>query len=167
MPELERWVLHRLAELDEVVREGYARMISKACSARSFISRRLICRRSTSISARTRCIAMATRCAPRGAHGAGHSVPPPDHMAGADAGVHDGRGLAGAVPGRGSSVHLQDFPETPTTGGRCVGGEMGDRARVRRVVTAALEVQRRDKVIGASLEAAPSVHVRMPMCWRR
>ena len=30
----------------------------------------------------------------------------------------------------------------------------------RRVVTAALEVQRRDKVIGASLEAAPVVHVR-------
>jgi len=24
MPELERWVLHRLAELDETVREGYA-----------------------------------------------------------------------------------------------------------------------------------------------
>jgi isoleucyl-tRNA synthetase len=28
------------------------------------------------------------------------------------------------------------------------------------VVTAALEIQRRDKVIGASLEAAPVVHVR-------
>ena len=32
--------------------------------------------------------------------------------------------------------------------------------RARRVVTAALEVQRTDKVIGASLEAAPTVHVR-------
>ena len=32
----------------------------------------------------------------------------------------------------------------------------------RRVVTAALEVQRADKVIGASLEAAPVVHVRDP-----
>ncbi len=31
--------------------------------------------------------------------------------------------------------------------------------RVRRVVTAALEVERREKVIGASLEAAPVVHV--------
>ena len=31
--------------------------------------------------------------------------------------------------------------------------------RVRRVVTGALEVARRDKVIGASLEAAPVVHV--------
>jgi isoleucyl-tRNA synthetase len=31
--------------------------------------------------------------------------------------------------------------------------------RARRVVTAALEVQRQDKVIGASLEAAPVVHV--------
>ncbi|HHL20351.1 MAG TPA: isoleucine--tRNA ligase, partial [Aliiroseovarius sp.] len=34
--------------------------------------------------------------------------------------------------------------------------------RARRVVTAALEVARRDKVIGASLEAAPVVHVRDP-----
>jgi isoleucyl-tRNA synthetase len=31
--------------------------------------------------------------------------------------------------------------------------------RVRRVVTAALEIQRTAKVIGASLEAAPVVHV--------
>jgi len=33
---------------------------------------------------------------------------------------------------------------------------------VRRAVTAALEVQRTDKVIGASLEAAPVVHVNDP-----
>jgi isoleucyl-tRNA synthetase len=38
---------------------------------------------------------------------------------------------------------------------------VGIRA-ARRAVTAALEVQRRDKVIGASLEAAPVVHVRDP-----
>ena len=31
--------------------------------------------------------------------------------------------------------------------------------RVRRVVTSALEIQRQDKVIGASLEAAPVVHI--------
>ncbi|HEU0221606.1 MAG TPA: zinc finger domain-containing protein, partial [Paracoccaceae bacterium] len=31
--------------------------------------------------------------------------------------------------------------------------------RVRRVVTGALEIERRDKRIGASLEAAPVVHV--------
>ena len=30
---------------------------------------------------------------------------------------------------------------------------------MRRVVTAALEIQRQDKVIGASLEAAPVVHI--------
>ena len=34
-----------------------------------------------------------------------------------------------------------------------------DIRRVRSVVTGALEVQRRDKVIGASLEAAPIVYV--------
>jgi hypothetical protein len=32
------------------------------------------------------------------------------------------------------------------------------------VVTAALESSARDKVIGASLEAAPVVHVEMPGC---
>ena len=31
--------------------------------------------------------------------------------------------------------------------------------KVRRVVTGALEIQRTEKVIGASLEAAPTVHV--------
>ena len=63
-------------------------------------------------------------------------------------------------PGEDCSVHLQDIPETP--------GDWRDDAlaakwaqvrRARRVVTAALEVQRTEKVIGASLEAAPVVHV--------
>jgi isoleucyl-tRNA synthetase len=67
------------------------------------------------------------------------------------------------LPGEESSVHLQDFPETP--------GDWLDPAlakkwtairAARRSVTAALEIRRRDKVIGASLEAAPVVHVRDP-----
>ena len=63
-------------------------------------------------------------------------------------------------PGEDSSVHLVDIPETPETwlnDGLAAKWETVRRAR--RVVTAALEVQRRDKVIGASLEAAPVVHV--------
>lgn len=59
---------------------------------------------------------------------------------------------------RGPSVHLLQFPETPD-------GwlDAGLAARwekifaVRRVVTGALEVERREKRIGASLEAAPKV----------
>jgi isoleucyl-tRNA synthetase len=64
-------------------------------------------------------------------------------------------------PGEHSSVHLVDIPETPAAWRDAALAEKwaGIRA-VRRVVTAALEIQRRDKVIGASLEAAPVVHVR-------
>ncbi|MDP5334203.1 MAG: class I tRNA ligase family protein, partial [Paracoccaceae bacterium] len=63
-------------------------------------------------------------------------------------------------PGEDSSVHLQDIPETPAD---WLNAELAAKwARVRtarRVVTAALEVQRTAKAIGASLEAAPMVHV--------
>jgi len=63
-------------------------------------------------------------------------------------------------PEDGSSVHLRLFPEVP--------GEWRDddlatkwqkvRA-VRRVVTGALEIERREKRIGSSLEAAPKVYI--------
>ncbi len=63
-------------------------------------------------------------------------------------------------PGEGNSVHLQDFPKTPAGWSAPQLAELVERVRaVRRVVTAALEVQRRDKVIGSSLEAAPIVYV--------
>ncbi len=63
-------------------------------------------------------------------------------------------------PGDENSVHLQDFPVTP--------GDWRDDAlaekwagirRVRRVVTGALEIERAEKRIGASLEAAPVVYI--------
>jgi len=60
----------------------------------------------------------------------------------------------------GDSVHLQLFPETPTTWSSPALIEKWNRIRtLRRVVTGALEVARRDKVIGASLEAAPVLYV--------
>jgi isoleucyl-tRNA synthetase len=63
-------------------------------------------------------------------------------------------------PGEDSSVHLLDMPETPE-GWRddALAAKWAQVRQVRRVVTAALEVQRTAKVIGASLEAAPVVHV--------
>jgi len=63
-------------------------------------------------------------------------------------------------PGEASSVHLVDMPETPA-GWRdeALAAKWATVRRVRRVVTGALEIQRTDKVIGASLEAAPVVHV--------
>ncbi|MEM9972113.1 MAG: class I tRNA ligase family protein, partial [Pseudomonadota bacterium] len=63
-------------------------------------------------------------------------------------------------PGDDSSVHLRDMPETPQDWrDDALAAKWAGVRRVRRVVTAALEVQRRDKVIGASLEAAPAVYV--------
>ena len=63
-------------------------------------------------------------------------------------------------PGPDSSVHLQDFPNTPE-GWRdpALAARWAEIRRVRRVVTGALEVERREKRIGASLEAAPTVHI--------
>ncbi|WP_170426736.1 isoleucine--tRNA ligase [Ruegeria arenilitoris] len=63
-------------------------------------------------------------------------------------------------PGDDSSVHLVDFPDTPADWRDSeLEANMAKVRRVRRAVTAALEVQRQDKVIGSSLEAAPIVHV--------
>jgi isoleucyl-tRNA synthetase len=66
-------------------------------------------------------------------------------------------------PGEDSSVHLIDIPDTPADWlNEPLAAKWAQIRDVRRVVTAALEIQRTDKVIGASLEAAPVVHVRDP-----
>jgi isoleucyl-tRNA synthetase len=58
------------------------------------------------------------------------------------------------------SVHLELFPELPA-GWRddALARVWGDIRRVRRVVTGALELERADKRIGSSLEAAPVIHI--------
>jgi isoleucyl-tRNA synthetase len=59
------------------------------------------------------------------------------------------------------SVHLRAFPETPETWRDDFAGEEMARLReARAVVTGALEVARRDKVIGSALEARPRVFVK-------
>jgi isoleucyl-tRNA synthetase len=60
MPELERWVLHRLAELDRGARGLSRPSTSRACSRRCSSSPPRTCRPSISTSARTRSIATAT-----------------------------------------------------------------------------------------------------------
>jgi isoleucyl-tRNA synthetase len=63
-------------------------------------------------------------------------------------------------PGESESVHLHVFPETPKSWGDAALVEKWNRIRtLRRVVTGALEIKRRDKVIGASLEARPVLYV--------
>jgi isoleucyl-tRNA synthetase len=55
-------------------------------------------------------------------------------------------------------VHLRQFPGLPPEWHDAALGDRWERVRqIRRVVTGALEVERRDKRIGSSLEAAPQV----------
>jgi isoleucyl-tRNA synthetase len=63
-------------------------------------------------------------------------------------------------PADDGSVHLRQFPDVPAAWLDPALAARWERIRrVRRVVTGALEVERRDKRIGASLEAAPRVYV--------
>ncbi|WP_417516316.1 isoleucine--tRNA ligase [Minwuia sp.] len=57
-------------------------------------------------------------------------------------------------------VHVRTFPEIPAAWRNDELGTKWSRvARIRRVVTGALEVERREKRIGSSLQAAPVLHV--------
>ena len=63
-------------------------------------------------------------------------------------------------PAEGSSVHLMPFAKTPQEWRNDKLAAKWDTIRsVRGVVTAALEIERANKNIGSSLEAAPKVHV--------
>ncbi len=63
-------------------------------------------------------------------------------------------------PEDGASVHLTDMPVADASWRDDALAERSKLVRAaRRVVTGALEEKRRDKVIGASLEAAPIVHL--------
>ncbi len=162
MPELERWVLHRLAELDQVVREGYAaydfqgvfralfefatldlsafyfdiRKDALYCDGDSLNRRAaltvldMLHQRLTTWLAPILTFTMEEVWLER----------------------HEGEDV---------SVHLEDFPETPADWqDDDLAAKWDAIRRVRRVVTGAIEIQRQEKVIGASLEAAPTVHVR-------
>ncbi|OIP83507.1 MAG: isoleucine--tRNA ligase, partial [Rhodobacterales bacterium CG2_30_65_12] len=165
MPELERWVLHRLAELDEVVRAGYDsydfqgafqavfNFATVELSSFYFDIRKdsLYCDApgsNTLRSARTVLDILFHRLT--------------TWLAPVLVFTMEEVWLE-RFPGDESSVHLVDMPETPAAWRDAeLAAKWADIRAVRRVVTAALEVQRRDKVIGASLEAAPVVHVRDP-----
>jgi isoleucyl-tRNA synthetase len=62
--------------------------------------------------------------------------------------------------GKLESVHLRQMPEVPAEWADKALAEKWEKVReVRKVVTGALELVRKDKVIGSSLEAAPKVYV--------
>jgi isoleucyl-tRNA synthetase len=61
---------------------------------------------------------------------------------------------------RDGSVHLQSFPDIPAEWRNDAIGEKWEKVwAVRRVITGALEVERREKRIGSSLEAAPDIYI--------
>ena len=164
MPELERWVLHRLAELDHKVRTGYAaydfqgvfqqifNFATIELSAFYFDIRKdaLYCDGDTARRRAARTVLdllfhrLTTWLAPV-------LVFTMEEV------------WLERFPGDASCVHLVDIPETPADWlDEPLAAKWASVRAARRVVTAALEVQRTEKVIGASLEAAPVVHLRDP-----
>jgi isoleucyl-tRNA synthetase len=66
-------------------------------------------------------------------------------------------------PGETSSVHVRTFPEVPSEWrDDGLAAKWAKIRAVRRVVTGALEIERKNKVIGSSLEAAPIVAITDP-----
>ncbi|AXI45681.1 isoleucine--tRNA ligase [Sulfitobacter sp. SK012] len=161
MPELERWVLHRVAELDKTVREGYARFDFQGVfqavftfatvdlSAFYFDIRKdaLYCDGDT----------LRRRAARTVLDILFHRIT--TWLAPVLVFTMEEVWLE-RFPGDESSVHLIDIPETPQDWlDPELAAKWAQVRAARRVVTAALEVQRTEKVIGSSLEAAPTVFV--------
>ncbi|WP_417588583.1 isoleucine--tRNA ligase [Pararhodobacter oceanensis] len=162
MPELEQLILHKLAELDVVVRKGYASHDFQG------VFQALFSFATTDLSAFYFDIRKdALYCDPMG------SSLRQSALTVIDAVFHRLTTWLAPIlpfttedvwlsrfPEEGGSVHLHDFMETPAD---WLDPELAARSlklrAVRRVVTGALEVERRAKTIGASLEAAPTVYL--------
>jgi isoleucyl-tRNA synthetase len=161
MPELERWVLHRLVELDQTVRQGYAKydfqgvfqalfnFATTDLSAFYFDIRKdvLYCDGDTPRRRAARTVLellferLTTWLAPVLTFTM-EEVWLERH------------------PGDDSSVHLQDMPETPADWRDDALAAKWVRIRqMRGYVTGELELYRREKRIGSSLDAAPIVTI--------
>ena len=161
MPELERWVLHRLSELDEKVRKGYSEydfqgvfqsvftFATVELSSFYFDIRKdvLYCDGNTPErrSARTVLDLIFHRLT--------------SWLAPVLVFTMEEVWLE-RYPGDESSVHLIDIPETPRTWrDESLAIKWATVRQARRAVTAALELKRTDKIIGSSLEASPVVYL--------
>ena len=165
MPELERLMLHRLHELDRLVRESYDNFdfkrvfsqlfnfITVELSAFYFDVRKdaLYCDAPSSVRRKASLQVVSTLfdCIVKW-------MAPllPFTMEEAWLSRH---------PGTDDSIHMQQLPEVPADWRNDALAKKWQKVRrVRRVVTGALEIERREKRIGSSLEAAPIVHVTDP-----
>ncbi|GEP09681.1 isoleucine--tRNA ligase [Methylobacterium gnaphalii] len=165
MPELERFILHRLAQLDGEIREAYAAFDTKRIvallngfmtgdlSAFYFDVRKdaLYCDPISSVTRRASLqvideafCRVVIWLAPVLAFTAEEA-------------------WLDRYPSEDGSVHLQTLSETPAAWrDDALAARWQEIRRVRRVVTGALEIERAAKRIGASLEAAPQVFVSDP-----
>jgi isoleucyl-tRNA synthetase len=162
MPELERYMLSRLAEIGDVVREGYWAYDFKRAfhallnfavndlSAFYFDIRKdaLYCDPYDSVTRRAALTVLDELFSALTAW-----LAPMLCFTMEEAWLN-------RFPNEQGSVHLRQFPEIPT---EWRNGALADKWRkvraVRRVVTGALEIERKEGRIGSSLEAAPKVYV--------
>ena len=165
MPELERLILHRLAELDGEIREAYAGFDTKRVvallngfmtgdlSAFYFDVRKdaLYCDPISSVTRRA-----ALQVIDETFRRVTVWLAPVLAFTAEEAWLD-------RYPSEHGSVHLHTLPETPAAWrDEALAARWQKIRRVRRVVTGALEIERAAKRIGASLEAAPVVHVSDP-----
>jgi isoleucyl-tRNA synthetase len=166
MPELERWVLHRLSELDRLVRQAIAdydfhgmfTALHNFCvvdlSAFYFDIRkdRLYCDAADDLGRRaTRTVMQRTfDCLVR-------------WLAPILCFTAEEAWLARHGDGEERSVHLELFPDVPDAWNDPALAERWAELRdLRRVVTGALELERAAKRIGSSLQAAVDIYVDVP-----
>jgi isoleucyl-tRNA synthetase len=162
LPELERLMLHRLAELDVEIRTAYAaydyrkvvaalsHFMNTDLSAFYFDIRKdtLYCEGYSSVKRRA---ALTVLDQIFGCVTA--------WLAPILAFTAEEAWLA-RYPSQEGSVHLERFPEVPGNWRDDALAEKWERVRaVRRVVTGALELERAAKRLGSSLEAAPEIYV--------
>ena len=163
MPELEQFMLHRLVELDEVVRKAYAEydykrvvavlshFMNTDLSAFYFDIRKdaLYCEPYSSAKrkAALETIEQIFRCTTLW-------LAPLLCFTAEEAWLV-------RYPSEDGSVHLETFPAVPKSWrNEALAADWEAIKRVRRVVTGALEIERASKKIGSSLEAAPQVYIK-------
>lgn len=164
MPELERWVLHRLHEIDAVVRDDLTKydfnhllttlhdFCNTDISAFYFDVRKdsLYCDRTDSIRRRAARTVMAAVF---------------DHLvlwlAPFLSFTCEEAWLARHNNPAEGSVHLQLLPETPEAWSNdALGAKWNEVRNLRRVVTGAMELARNEKKIGSSLQAHPKIYLK-------
>ncbi|GLQ52992.1 isoleucine--tRNA ligase [Devosia nitrariae] len=166
MPELERLVLHRLAALDETVRAAY----------KEYDYKRLVAALSNFMNVELSAFYFDIRkdalyCDPISSVRRRASLTVLNHLFNCL--------TAWLAPvlvftmeevwlerhrEEGTSVHLRLFPEVPAEWRNDALAAKWEKVKaVRRVITGELEIERRNKIIGSSLEAAPTVFVSDPV----